>query len=134
MKIVHYITLDRGSGPVSLVEITAPDGATAMLRVIHNAKFDKVTEVDAVATRRSVDAASDLGNASTKVPHELGERLAQEVLRWVLGNGGKSHALRWGEDGLALLFGTEADASAWDESNQQDMTLAEPRRRQRIVG
>lgn len=133
MKITHYITIDQGSGPVSLVEFRTEDG-TRMIRVTHRARFDKVKEVDPVAARAAVDQASNLGNATTKVPAEHAKALTQEVLRWASAEGCTSQALRWGADGVAILFRSETDAIAWDDGNRETMAEAVPRRRRMIIG
>ena len=133
MKITHFITIDQGSGPVSLVEFRTDDG-TQMIRVTHRARFDKVKEVDPVAARAAVDSAHNLGNATTKVPAEHARTLTQEVLRWASANGCGSQALRWGEDGGAILFRNEAEAVAWDEGNREAVADAVPKRRKMIMG
>ena len=133
MRITHFITIDQGSGPVSLVEFRTDEG-THMIRVTHRARFDKVKEVDPAAARAAVDGAQNLGEATTKVPAEHARTLTQEVLRWASQHGCASQALRWGGDGGAILFRNEAEACAWDEGNREGVADAVPRRRKMIMG
>ena len=132
MKIMHFITLDQGSGPVSLVQIDLPD-RQCMLRIVHNARFDRVKEIDPVKAREAVDASTDLGVATTKVQREREHMITQEVLRWAAQHGCTSQGMRWGRDGEGVLFKTEADAVAWDNANGAEAVMDAPRRR-RIVG
>lgn len=130
MKIRHYITIDKGAGPVSFVEITT-DAATSMLRITHNARFDKVREVDPVGTREAIDGSSDLGTVSTRVDPSFSERLGQEVLRWASAKGCQNQALRWPDNADAIQFRHEADAIAWDAGHRQ---VEAPKRRRMILG
>lgn len=115
MKIKHYITIDLGSGPVSFVELD--EGAKGrMLRITHDAKFDKVVEVDADRTRAAVDGRADLGSASTRVRREHAHVLSQEVLRWIGRTSQGTQALRWKPDGEAVPFLTEEEACEWQEA------------------
>lgn len=118
MKIQHYLTFDRGGGPVSLVEFHLEDGVH-MIRITHNARFDRVKEVDPIATREAVDNVDSLGEATTKVTPEHSAKITQETLAWASRHGCSSQGLRWGLDGSAILFRTEADAAAWSESSAQ---------------
>lgn len=117
MKISHYITIDNGSGPVSFVDVERDDGQTTMLRVTHNARFDRIKEVDATTTRQAVDASTDLGSATTRVDPENAYKLSQEVLRWASQHGCTDQAMRWPEGGPAVGFRNEVEATAWDDSN-----------------
>lgn len=132
MKMQHYITFDRGGGPISLVEAYLEDGVH-MVRITHNARYDQVKEVDPVATRQAIDSAADLGDATTKVKPELSHKISQEMLRWASAHGCTSQGMRWGQDGAAILFRTEADAVTWSSTAAPDVAEPSPRRR-RIVG
>jgi hypothetical protein len=133
MRITHYITFDKGSGPVSLVEFQG-DAGIQMIRVTHRAKFDRVKEVDPGAARAAVDGAANLGEATTKVPAAHAKTLTQEVLRWASQMGCTSQGLRWGADGCAILFRNEAEAVAWDQGNAETTVEPQPRRRKMIMG
>lgn len=132
MKFQHYITFDRGGGPVTFVQVSSDDGIH-MIRITHNARFDQVKEVDPITTRNAVEAAQDLGDATTKVKPELAQRITQEMLRWASSHGCTSQGMRWGSDGVAILFRTEADAVAWTNGQVADTPEVENRRR-RIMG
>lgn len=131
MKIRHYITIDRGSGPVSFIEMEK-DGVTRMLRITHDARFDRSKEVDAVATRQALSASTDLGEATTKISERIGVSLTAEVLAWCMQCGDRHASMRWDADGTGVLFQSDADAAQWDAST--DRPVAEPPKRRRIVG
>lgn len=131
MKLRHYITFDRGAGPVTFIEMQNND-RLAMLRITHNAVFDRVKEVDPVTTREAINGATDLGNATTKVIYERADVITRETLNWAVQNGCDSVALRWGEDGEAIHFRKEEDAIAWD-GGDQDLATPAPKRR-RVFG
>ena len=135
MRITHVMTFDQGSGPTSLVEIQTDD-SLHMLRIVHNARFDKVKEVDPAATRRAIDAAANLGDATTKVRPDLAQQIAQETLRFASTHGCTSQAMRWGEDGSGLLFRSEVDAVAWSDLQKEKnpQSAPEPVRRRMIMG
>jgi hypothetical protein len=131
MKIRHHITIDRGSGPVSFVEMEK-DGVTRMLRIMHEARFDKAKEVDTVATREALSASADLGQATTKISDRISVSLTAEVLAWCMRNGDRHPSMRWDGDGTGILFESDAAAAEWDASS--DRPLVEPPKRRRIVG
>lgn len=135
MKITHVMTFDQGPGPTSLVELQTDD-SLHMLRIVHNARFDKVKEVDPGATRRALDAATNLGDATTKVRPELAQGITQETLRFASTLGCTSQAMRWGEDGGGILFRSEVDAQAWSalQTNDAKQAAVEPVRRRMILG
>lgn len=131
MNVRHYITIDRGTGPVSFVRVEK-EGVTTMLRITHNARFDRVKEVDPIATAEAVAASTDLGSATTKVGCQVKESMTAEVLAWCARNGSRQAALRWDEDGSALFFESDAVAAAWDQSD--DRPAVDAPRRRRLMG
>lgn len=131
MKIRHYLTLDTGGGPVSLVSIEV-DRRERMIRITHEARFGRVMEVDPEQARAAVTASADLGMASTAVPSEHSAEIARETLAFVAGIGCRDQALRWGEGGQALLFANEEAAASWDSHHDQEHG-ALVRRRRRVM-
>lgn len=134
MKISHYMTIDRGSGPVSFV-VFEENGGERMIRVTHRANFDRVKETDSEATKKALIGEDNLGDATTKVPSELRENLSQEVMRWAAANTGTHHgALRWDEDGKGIFFKNETEAMTWEIGNQNNAPPPKPQRRKKIFG
>lgn len=131
MKITHYLTLDTGGGPTTLVSIHA-DGTERMIRITHQARFGRVVEVDPGEVRAAVARSPDLGMASTAVPHEHSAQIARDTLAYVSGLGCKDQALRWGEGGQALLFASEEAAASWDAHHDEEHG-ALTRRRRRVM-
>lgn len=134
MKISHYMTIDRGSGPVSFV-VFEENGNDRMVRVTHRAKYDRVKETDSDATKKALIGEDNLGNATTMVPHELRENLSQEIMRWAAANAGMHHgALRWDENGKGIFFKNEAEAITWEIGQQENAPAPKPQRRKKIFG
>lgn len=134
MKISHYMTIDRGSGPVSFV-VLEENGNERMIRVTHRANFDRVKETDSDATKKALIGENNLGEATTKVPSELRANLCQEVMRWINANAETHHgAIRWDEEGSGIFFKNETEAIAWEIGNQQNDPDPKPQRRKKIYG
>lgn len=119
MKIKHYISLDMGRGPMSLVEIGGGEDLV-MIRVSHQARYDRSAKVDPAQARAMIERLPNLRHASGTVPPEHAASLEEEVLRWMTSNmEGVTvpQALRWLDDGNALAFRTEAEAKAYDDQH-----------------
>lgn len=130
MKIKHVITFDRGTGPVTLVELG--EDPVRMFRIVHNARFDRFKEVDLEQTRSHLASVEDIGQASTKLDKENSAIVSQEVLRWINSNGVASQAMRWTDQGEGVLFRNEEDAIAWEILNiEPEQTVT---KRRRIMG
>lgn len=134
MKISHYMTIDRGSGPVSFV-VFNENGNERMVRVTHRANFDRVKETDFEATKKALIGEDNLRDATTKVPVELRENLSQEIMRWAAANTDMQHgALRWDEDGKGIFFPSENEAVTWEIGIQKNEPTPKPQRRKKIFG
>ena len=131
MKITHYITFNTGSGPISLVSFHMA-GGEKMIRITHDARYDRVIEVSAAQAREAVAKSPDLGMASTAVPAEHAAAIARDTLGFAASLGCREQALRWGEGGQALLFENEDAARGWDSHHDEEHG-ALTRRRARVM-
>lgn len=86
MRVLHFMTIDMGTGPVSLVELHH-ESESVMLRIVHNAKFDAVKVVDIEATRAYVAGVRGAKYMCDVVAPEHDDRLNDEIGR---------HSDRWG--------------------------------------
>lgn len=134
MKVSHYVTYDRGQGPVSFVEIEN-DTNSLMLRINHKARFNKMVEVDVEAVKEALAQETDLGSASTVVPNNIKEDLTELVLFWIEKNGHQERHLYWKNDGEAALFVRAEERDAWVLSQAFEPEKEElPKKRKMIMG
>lgn len=133
MKIRHYLTFDNGGGQTSLVSITT-DNEEVMIRIMHQARFGAVCDVDPAAARAAVAQTQDLGDATTGVRPELAERLSSETLTRAASMGCRDQVLRWGKDGDGVLFADATAAQSWGQINDTDHGALTKRRRRVMMG
>lgn len=103
-----------------------------MIRITHDARFNRVVEVPAAEARSAVATSTDLGMASTTVPADSAALISKEALAYASTLGCRNQALRWGEGGQAILFATEDEAKSWDSHHDEEHG-ALTRRRRRVM-
>lgn len=110
MKINHYLTVDRGTGPISLIHIDREnDEGEVMLRITHRAVFHKTAEVDAEATRAQL-ASTRMNSTDQTLPVALQECVSEEVAGWLTKHNTRIRSMRWkgGIEGV-MLYTTEEE-------------------------
>lgn len=114
MNIRHYMTLDMGRGPMTLVEVGDAELGSFMLRISHKAVYNAVAEVDPTRTKAQIDALPNLSEVTDHMTRDIGIATGEMILGWLATRDRPHGALRWRDDGVALLFRTEAEAVTHD--------------------
>lgn len=135
MKITHYLTIDRGTGPVILVNIEPGEGEPeVMLRITHKAIYKRTVEVDADAMRAQL-ASVRMRTSEQALAADLQPVVGEEVAKWLTARNRRIRTMRW-KDGIhGVVINTEAEELAYDAEMLKLATPAEagadakPRRR-----
>lgn len=132
MKIVHFMTIDVGTGPVSLVEIRSGTEHD-MLRIVHNAVFDAVRSVDVAATKAYVAGIRGARYMQDVVAPEHEARLGDEIAKWIEKMGFSTFCIRWDERRYGRIMTSREDVEQYDAANAGLTPAAIPRRSERIM-
>ena len=136
MKITHYLTIDRGTGPIVLINIE--DGESepeVMLRITHKAVYQRTVVVDAEAMRAQL-ASVQMRTSEQTLAADLQPVVSEEVAKWLTGRNQRIRTMRW-KDGIhGVIIHTEAEELAYDAELLKLATLVDgggdapkPRRR-----
>lgn len=132
MKIVHFMTIDVGTGPVSLVEIRTGT-EHAMLRIVHNAVFDAVRTVDPETTKTYVAGIRGARYMQDVVAPAHEARIGDEIARWIARFGTATFCIRWEQGRFGKVLSSRAEMEQYDAANAGLTAPAVPRRSQRIM-
>lgn len=136
MKITHYLTIDRGTGPVILIHIEPGDGEPeVMLRITHKAIYKRTVEVDADAMRAQLASARMRASEQALAP-DLQPVVGEEVAKWLTARNRRIRTMRWKDGIQGVIINTEAEELAYDAEMLKLATpvdggdaAAKPRRR-----
>ena len=132
MKIVHFMTLDVGTGPVSLVEIRSGTEHT-MLRIVHNGVFDAVRSVDPEQTKTYVAGVRGARYMQDIVAPEHEARLGDEIAKWIERLGVSTFCVRWEQGRFGRVLSSRSELEQYDAANAGLVAPVVPRRSQRIM-
>jgi hypothetical protein len=132
LKITHYMTLDVGTGPVSLVEIRAQN-EHVMLRISHRAAFDAVKEIDPEQARAYVSGVRGARYMRDDVDPEHDDRLNDEIAKWAERRGERVYRIRWQDGRHAKILSSLADLDQFDAANAGLGVAPTPRRSSRVM-
>ena len=125
------MTLDLGTGPVTLIEMRHRDEHT-MLRVQHRAIFGSVKEVEPEQARAYVASIQGASMSDTVSPeHE--SRLSDEIAKWAEPRGERVHRVRWHEGKYGKILATPEDLEHYDAANAGVAAAPVQRRSSRIM-
>ena len=116
MKITHFMTLDVGTGPVSLIEMLTSESLD-MLRIVHRAPFDAVKTVDPASTRDHVAGIRGARLMSASVLEQHEDRISDEIACWCESRGVKVHRVRWRDGSYGKILETREDLDQYDAAN-----------------
>lgn len=126
------MTIDVGTGPVSLVEIRHGT-EHHMLRIVHNAVFDAVKTVDPEATRTYVASVRGARYMQDMVALEHEARIGDEVGRWIQRMGVSAFRIRWEEGRFGKVLATREELEQYDAARSGIAPATVPRRTRRIM-
>ncbi|MFZ3481760.1 hypothetical protein [Sphingomonas sp. 3-13AW] len=126
------MTLDVGTGPVSLIELKE-NSEHVMLRIVHNAAFDAVKSIDPVAAKAYVAGIRGARYMQDTVAPQHDLRLSDEISKWVAKWGVRVHRIRWDEGRRGVVLATPADLEQYDAAMAGIAPALAPRRSQRIM-
>lgn len=132
MKIVHFMTIDVGTGPVSLVEIRTGT-EHAMLRIVHNAVFDAVRTVDPDTAKTYVAGIRGARYMQDVVAPAHEPRLEDEIMRWIERLGVGAFCIRWEQGRFGKVLASVDELEQYDAANAGLAAPTVPRRSQRIM-
>ncbi len=116
MKITHFMTIDVGTGPVTLVEILTSESLD-MLRIVHRAAFNAVGVVDPVSTKDYVAGIRGARLMSATVLEQHEDRIGDEIACWCEARGVKVHKVRWRDGRDGKILENREDLEQYDAAN-----------------
>lgn len=126
------MTLDVGTGPVSLVEIRHGT-EHLMLRIVHNAIYDAVKSVDPDVTRNHVASVRGARYMQDVVSAEHETRLSDEIARFIEKFGVSTFRIRWEDGRYGKILATRDELEQYDAARAGLAPALVPRRSQRIM-
>lgn len=132
MKIVHFMTIDIGTGPVSLVDVRHGT-EHLMLRIVHNAVFDAVRSVDPESTRSYVAGVRSPKYMQDVVAPEHEARLGDEIARYIEKWGVSTFLIRWEEGKYGRVLASREEVEQYDAANAGIAPVVVKRRSDRIM-
>ena len=132
MRITHYMTIDVGTGPVSLIEIRH-DEVHDMLRITHKAAFNAVATADPEKMKAYVAGVVGAKSMNPLISPEHEEMIGDEIARWGAPFGLTVHKVRWRDGKEGKILATREDLEQYDAANMGMATTSQPKRSTRIM-
>lgn len=133
MKIQHYLTIDIGQGPVTLVQIFTEQGER-MVRIVQQAVYKKVQEADPEKTKSYIAGLSNVRRMDQSIAKNEEETISEALSDWLSREIEAISTIRWSKSGEGIVMRTREDAIAFDLIQEQHPAEANaPRKRRRMM-